>query len=136
MIHPVVALTRRACCSTTIMPGKTNGNSWTVSGAYERLIEQARRAFAESGVDASLDEMLEAGAALLARARRAGVIRAEVQDADVLRMIGAIAWAVQDSPDRAEPLLALLLHGLRSPGGDVLHPELARLDQDEQRPRS
>lgn len=61
--------------------------------------------------------MFEVGAALLARARRSGAIVDDVDDADVLRMIGAIAWAAQDGPDgsaRADRLLALLLNGLRS----------------------
>jgi AcrR family transcriptional regulator len=61
-------------------------------------------------------EMFEVGSALLARARQAGVIVADADDADVLKMIGAIAWAAQDTPDRtaqADRLLALLLNGLR-----------------------
>ncbi|MFI7111308.1 TetR/AcrR family transcriptional regulator [Nonomuraea sp. NPDC050227] len=65
-------------------------------------------------------QMFEVGAALLARARRSGVVVAEADDADVLRMVGAIAWAAQDTPDspaRADRLLTLLLNGLRH--GDV-----------------
>ena len=58
-------------------------------------------------------EMFEVGTALLGRARRSGAIVAGAQDADVLRMIGAIAWAAQDSPDSADRLLDLLLNGLR-----------------------
>ncbi|HKN99002.1 MAG TPA: hypothetical protein VJX10_17915 [Pseudonocardiaceae bacterium] len=61
-------------------------------------------------------EMFDVGAALLARARGAGAIVAGANDADVLKMIGAIAWAAQDTPDRtaqADRLLALLLNGLR-----------------------
>lgn len=64
-------------------------------------------------------ELFETGAALLARARRAKVIAAGTEDGDVLKMVGAIAWAAQDSPDRsaqADRLLALLLDGLRSRG--------------------
>jgi AcrR family transcriptional regulator len=60
--------------------------------------------------------MFVAGSALLARARRAGVIAAVADDADVLKMIGAIAWAAHDSPDgpaQADRLLALLLNGVR-----------------------
>ena len=62
-------------------------------------------------------ELFEVGAALLARARRSGAIVAVADDADVLRMVGAIAWAAQDSPDsaaQADRLLALLMNGLRS----------------------
>lgn len=62
-------------------------------------------------------EMFGAGAALLARARQSGVIVADANDADVLKMIGAIAWAAQDTPDstaQADRLLALLLNGLHN----------------------
>ncbi len=57
--------------------------------------------------------------ALLARARRAKVIATATEDGDVLKMIGAIAWAAQGSPDsaaQAERLLALLIDGLRQRG--------------------
>jgi AcrR family transcriptional regulator len=62
-------------------------------------------------------EMFEAGAALLARPRRTGSIVADAQDADVLKMVSAIAWAAHDGPDgsaQAGRLLALLLAGLRA----------------------
>jgi AcrR family transcriptional regulator len=61
-------------------------------------------------------EMFEVGSALLTRARQSGAVVADADDADVLKMIGAIAWAAQDTPDRtgqADRLLALLLNGLR-----------------------
>ncbi|CAM3794066.1 TetR/AcrR family transcriptional regulator [Kibdelosporangium persicum] len=61
-------------------------------------------------------ELFEVGAALLARARRSGTIVADAHDADVLKMIGAIAWAAHDAPDssaQASRLLVLLLNGLR-----------------------
>src|SRR6266498_58115 len=58
-------------------------------------------------------EMFDVGAALLARARKSGVIVADARAEDVLKMIGAIAWAAQDGPARADRLLALLLNGLR-----------------------
>jgi AcrR family transcriptional regulator len=60
-------------------------------------------------------KMFEVGAALLVRARRSGVVVADADEADVLRMIGAIAWAAQDTPDssaQADRLLALLMNGL------------------------
>src|SRR5947209_11579154 len=63
-------------------------------------------------------ELFEAGGALLARAWESDAIRAETRESDVLKMIGAIAWAVQDSPDsaaQAERLLTLALNGLREP---------------------
>ena len=60
-------------------------------------------------------ELFEVGAALLARARQSGVVAADADDTDVLKMIGAIAWAAQDNPDspaQADRLLALLMNGL------------------------
>jgi AcrR family transcriptional regulator len=64
-------------------------------------------------------EMFQVGTALLARARQSGVIVADVDEADVLKMVGAIAWAAQDAPDssaQADRLLALLMNGLRHGG--------------------
>ncbi|GAA0255492.1 TetR/AcrR family transcriptional regulator [Saccharothrix mutabilis subsp. mutabilis] len=55
-------------------------------------------------------------AALLARAADAGAITAGATATDVLKMISAIAWATQDSPDsttQADRLLTLFLTGLR-----------------------
>jgi AcrR family transcriptional regulator len=64
-------------------------------------------------------ELFEVGAALLARARRSGVVASVADDADVLKMVGAIAWAAQDTPDssaQADRLLTLLMNGLRHGG--------------------
>jgi AcrR family transcriptional regulator len=64
-------------------------------------------------------ELFEVGAALLARARQSGAVTPDADDADVLKLVGAIAWAAQDSPDspaQADRLLALLMNGLRHPG--------------------
>jgi AcrR family transcriptional regulator len=64
-------------------------------------------------------EMFDVGAALLARARQSGAIGANADAVDVLKMVGAIAWAVQDTPDnsaQADRLLALLMNGLRHHG--------------------
>jgi AcrR family transcriptional regulator len=64
-------------------------------------------------------ELFEVGAALLARARQSGAVTPDADDADVMKMVGAIAWAAQDSPDspaQADRLLALLVNGLRHPG--------------------
>lgn len=61
-------------------------------------------------------EMFDVGAALLVRARQSGAIVADANEADVLKMIGAIAWSAQGTPDssaQAGRLLALLLNGLR-----------------------
>lgn len=64
-------------------------------------------------------EIFGVGAALLERARQSGTVVADADDVDVLKMVGAIAWAVQDAPDatvRADRLLALLVNGLRPDG--------------------
>jgi len=61
-------------------------------------------------------EMFEVGSALLSRAQQAGQVIAGTDPADVLKMLGAIAWAAQDSPDstaQADRLLNLLMNGLR-----------------------
>ena len=59
-------------------------------------------------------QLFEVGAALLDRAWQSGVIVA-VDDEDVLKMAGAIAWAAQDDAAQADRLLALLMNGLRRP---------------------
>jgi AcrR family transcriptional regulator len=69
-------------------------------------------------------ELFEVGAALLERARRSGAIGADTDTdaADVLKMVGAIAWATQDAPDssaRADRLLALVVNGLRPRGSQA-----------------
>jgi AcrR family transcriptional regulator len=61
-------------------------------------------------------ELFEVGAALLARASDSGVVAADADAADVLRMVGAIAWAAQDNADQADRLLTLLVNGLRYAG--------------------
>jgi AcrR family transcriptional regulator len=62
-------------------------------------------------------ELFEVGAALLARARQSGMVVADADEADVLKMVGAIAWAAQDSSAQADRLLALLMNGLRHRDG-------------------
>lgn len=62
-------------------------------------------------------ELFEVGAALLARARQSGSVAAGANAADVMKMVGAIAWAAQDSQDspaQADRLFALLVNGLRN----------------------
>lgn len=63
--------------------------------------------------------MFAVGAHLVARARQTGVIVADADEADGLKMIGAIAWAAQDSPEsgaQADRLFALLMNGIRQGG--------------------
>jgi AcrR family transcriptional regulator len=67
-------------------------------------------------------EMFDVGAALVARARESGAVVADANEADVLKMVSAIAWAAQDTPDssaQADRLLALLMNGRRHTG----HPQ-------------
>lgn len=64
-------------------------------------------------------QMFEVAAALLARARQSGKIVADADVSDVLKMVGAIAWAVQETPassGQADRLLTLLMNGLRHGG--------------------
>jgi AcrR family transcriptional regulator len=64
-------------------------------------------------------ELFDVGAALMERARQSGAVVADADEADVLKMVGAIAWAVQDatdSPAQADRLLALLMNGLHHGG--------------------
>jgi AcrR family transcriptional regulator len=61
-------------------------------------------------------EIFAVGAALLARTQQSGAVVADADPEDVLKVVGAIAWAAQDSPDssaRADRLLVLLMNGLR-----------------------
>lgn len=65
-------------------------------------------------------QMFEVGAELLTRARRSRAIIADTDAGDVLKLVGAIAWAVQAPPDgsaQADRLLTLLLNGLHHSGG-------------------
>lgn len=65
-------------------------------------------------------QMFDVGTELLTRARRSRVIGADADAGDVLKLVGAIAWAAQDPPNgsaQADRLLTLLMNGLRR--GDV-----------------
>ena len=56
-------------------------------------------------------QLFEVGTQLVHRA--ADVIVADAVAEDVVRMIGAIAWAAQDNPASGDRLLTLMLNGLR-----------------------
>ncbi|HBW21090.1 MAG: TetR/AcrR family transcriptional regulator [Streptosporangiaceae bacterium] len=64
--------------------------------------------------------MREAAAGLLERAQQAGVVRADLQGTDLLRlmhgMILASDWAQGDSA-QADRILSMVMHGLLSPPG-------------------
>jgi AcrR family transcriptional regulator len=57
-----------------------------------------------------------AGAELLERAQEAGVVRRDINGIELLRLVHAIVWATEQSPDgaaQADRLLSLMLDGLR-----------------------
>lgn len=83
----------------------------TYRGLAAAMMNSAIRSDLVSGLHAQL---FEVGAALLDRAWQAGAIVA-VDEADVLKMAGGIAWAAQDDPAQADRLLALLMNGLAAP---------------------
>jgi AcrR family transcriptional regulator len=54
-----------------------------------------------------------AGTALVERAQRAGVVRADTNFMDIVRMVGAIAMVPTEDPEQKKRLLELALDGLR-----------------------
>jgi hypothetical protein len=63
------------------------------------------------------EAMRRAGAALVARAREAGVIRSDVDIDDLIRLVNAIGLATEDAPNgsaQAEHLLAVVIDGVRA----------------------
>jgi hypothetical protein len=60
------------------------------------------------------DDLLAAAAALLTRAQQAGVVRADVQPLDLLRLSHGVAAATERATDsaQAERLLSLMLDGV------------------------
>ncbi|MEJ3652802.1 helix-turn-helix domain-containing protein [Actinomycetes bacterium KLBMP 9759] len=92
----------------------------------------AYRGLAAAAMNSALDRndlvsdlhaaLFEICATLMDRARFSGAVSAEADESDVLKMVSAIAWAVQDAPAapsgaaRADRMLALLLDGLRHGG--------------------
>ncbi|NEA62441.1 TetR/AcrR family transcriptional regulator [Streptomyces sp. SID12488] len=72
---------------------------------------------ADSALARCSNPMREAGAALLARAQRAGTLRTDVSIGDLLQLTNAIALAAEetpDDPDLADRLLTLTLRGLKA----------------------
>jgi AcrR family transcriptional regulator len=59
-----------------------------------------------------------AATALVERAQRAGVVRADTNFSDVVRMVGAIALVPTENPEQKQRLLELALDGLRYQAGD------------------
>ena len=57
--------------------------------------------------------IISAGTPLVERAQRAGVVRADTNFMDVVRMVGAIAMVPTEDPEQKQRLLELALDGLR-----------------------
>ena len=57
--------------------------------------------------------IVDAGTMLLERAQQAGVVRADTNVVDVVRMVGGIALVPTEDPGQKERLLELALDGLR-----------------------
>jgi AcrR family transcriptional regulator len=61
----------------------------------------------------SCADMRAAGATLLERAQRDGVVRADLEMGTLLRLVSGIAMATDDAPDHAATLLPWLIDGVR-----------------------
>src|SRR4029077_14047523 len=57
--------------------------------------------------------IIDAGTTLVERAQQEGVVRADTNFIDVVRMVGAIAMVPTEDPEQKERLLELALDGLR-----------------------
>lgn len=62
-------------------------------------------------------KIIAAGAKLLARARQAGQVAADVGIGDLLDLVNAVSLAAPDDPDRAGRLADLVINGIRRQGG-------------------
>ncbi|WP_249009672.1 TetR/AcrR family transcriptional regulator [Conexibacter sp. DBS9H8] len=58
-------------------------------------------------------ELFAAGTPLIERARAAGAVRTDVELADIVQMVGAIAKIPSDDPDSVGRILTVALDGLR-----------------------
>lgn len=69
----------------------------------------------QSELGSSCQLMHQAGADLLARAQKAGTVRADLTASDMLRLVNAVAWATEESGGRtgADRMLGVVLAGLR-----------------------
>jgi AcrR family transcriptional regulator len=62
--------------------------------------------------------MRDAAGRLVKNAQQAGVLRADVTERDLLRLVHGIAVATEQSPEDTDRLMTLMLDGLRSRPGD------------------
>jgi AcrR family transcriptional regulator len=84
----------------------------TKRGLSRALIENLGK---DSELISSCSQMMRTTAAgLLTRAQQAGVVRPDITDMDVMRLVHGIAVATEQVPGDADRLISLMLDGLRS----------------------
>jgi AcrR family transcriptional regulator len=66
------------------------------------------------------DTMRAAAGSLLNRAQQAGLVRTEAEPALLLRLVHAVGVASETAPEQAEPMLRIVLDGLRSGGASTV----------------
>jgi AcrR family transcriptional regulator len=66
-------------------------------------------------LDYCRDAMRGAAGALLERAQQAGLVRADADATTLLRLVHAVGLASETAPEQAEPMLSIVIAGLRSP---------------------
>ncbi|SHN13125.1 TetR/AcrR family transcriptional regulator [Streptomyces yunnanensis] len=93
----------------------------THAGTYRGLAATLMSSMYDEGspLHSSCKRAHAAGAELLKRAQESDRVRPEVDAADLFRLITAVAWAAEQSPeseDTAERLLPLVFDGLRTTG--------------------
>jgi AcrR family transcriptional regulator len=65
-------------------------------------------------LDYCRDAMRSAAGGLLTRAQSAGLVRADVEPVTLLRLVHAVGVASETAPEQAEPMLRVVLAGLRT----------------------
>lgn len=89
----------------------------TPRGTSTVIIEAMSAEWADTGLGAAAAAICDALGRLLARAQRAGAVRAELDPRDLLRLTNAIGVASERTPDPAayaDRMLTLLFTGLRA----------------------
>lgn len=66
-------------------------------------------------LDFCRETLREAVRTLLTPAQEAGIIRSDVEAADVLRLVHGVATAAESAPEQADKLLSIVIDGLRPP---------------------
>lgn len=89
---------------------------------------------ADAAVAARHGAMRSATSALLSRAQEAGEIRTDIDAGTLLRLVNAIAWAAEQTPDSPGPtdqMLDVVLDGLRDPDTGARRPERQPKDRSQ-----